>query len=76
MSAFKAVPIHTAFKKGMKVEVVDRRNPILVRVATIADVLLRQIKVRGSTAILGYTGGFGTSSLHYNVRFLPAGAGL
>ena len=50
-SAFKAVhnlvPLHTAFKKGTKVEVVDRRNPILVRVATIADVLCRQIKVSG-----------------------------
>ena len=44
-SAFKAVPIHSAFKKGQKIEVVDRRNPILVRVATIQDVLLRQIKV-------------------------------
>lgn len=55
-SAFKAVPFHSAFKKGMKVEVVDRRNPILVRVATIADVLLRQIKVsEGSdTVILAY----------------------
>ena len=51
-SAFKAVhnlvPLHTAFKKGTKVEVVDRRNPILVRVATIADVLCRQIKVSGA----------------------------
>jgi hypothetical protein len=44
-AAFKTVPIHSGFKKGMKIEVVDRRNPILVRVATVADVLLRQIKV-------------------------------
>ena len=51
-SAFKAtVPIHSAFKKGMKVEVVDRRNPILVRVATIADVLLRQIKVSACSGV-------------------------
>lgn len=26
------------FEKGMKVEVVDKRNPILVRAATVADV--------------------------------------
>ena len=34
------------FKKGVKLEAVDRRNPMLIRVATVADVIGRQIKVR------------------------------
>ena len=35
----------TQFKKGMKLEVVDKWNPIFVRVATVTDVAMRQIKV-------------------------------
>ena len=34
------------FRKGMKLEAVDKRNPSLIRVASIADVLMHQIKVR------------------------------
>ena len=73
-SAFKAVPFHSAFKKGMKVEVVDRRNPILVRVATIADVLLRQIKVsEGSdTVILAYYDRWTKRLVRGCENFLPA----
>ncbi len=33
------------FRKGMKLEVVDKRNPIFVRVSTVVDVLNHQIKV-------------------------------
>lgn len=44
-SAFGLVNMISAYKKGMKLEVVDKRNPILIRVATIADVFGRHIKV-------------------------------
>ena len=33
------------FRKGMKIEAVDRWNPVFVRVATISDVVNRQVKV-------------------------------
>ena len=33
------------FKKGMKLEVVDKWNPIFVRVATVVDVVFHQIKI-------------------------------
>jgi hypothetical protein len=33
------------FRKGMKLEVVDKWNPIFVRVASIVDVLMHQVKV-------------------------------
>ena len=33
------------FRKGMKIEAVDRWNPVFVRVATICDVVNRQVKV-------------------------------
>lgn len=33
------------FRKGMKIEVVDRWNPVFVRVATISDVANRQVKI-------------------------------
>lgn len=33
------------FRKGMKLEAVDRHNPIFVRVATVVDVLMHQIKL-------------------------------
>ena len=34
------------FRKGMKLEAVDRRNTILIRVATVADVVYRQLRVK------------------------------
>ena len=44
--AFKSTKHETTyFKKGMKLEVVDKWNPIFVRVATITDVAMRQVKV-------------------------------
>ena len=30
----------------MKLEAVDKRNPILIRVATVTDVVYRQLRVR------------------------------
>ena len=44
--AFKT-PKHevTQFKKDMKLEAVDKWNPIFVRVATIVDVSFHQVKV-------------------------------
>lgn len=43
-SAFKQRPSH-GFKVGMKLEAVDKRNPLLIRVATIVDVQLHSIKI-------------------------------
>jgi mbt repeat len=43
--AFKVVREISLFKKGIKLEVVDKRNPLLVRVATVMDVIGRQLKV-------------------------------
>ena len=40
------------FRKGMKLEAVDRRNPILVRVATVTDVVYRQLRVSILTGIV------------------------
>jgi hypothetical protein len=34
------------FRKGMKLEAVDKRNPAVIRVASVADVLMHQVKVR------------------------------
>ncbi|WAR23653.1 LMBL3-like protein [Mya arenaria] len=42
--AFKPRPA-IAFEPGMKVEVVDKRNPLLVRVATIAEVENNMVKI-------------------------------
>ncbi|XP_023229945.1 lethal(3)malignant brain tumor-like protein 3 isoform X1 [Centruroides sculpturatus] len=42
--AFKRRPPH-GFKKDMKLEVVDKRNPMLIRVATIADTQSHAIKI-------------------------------
>ncbi|XP_063586232.1 lethal(3)malignant brain tumor-like protein 3, partial [Penaeus indicus] len=42
--AFKTRPPRE-FKKNMKLEVVDKRNPSLIRVATIVDVQVYQIKI-------------------------------
>ncbi|KAJ8340781.1 hypothetical protein SKAU_G00330720 [Synaphobranchus kaupii] len=42
--AFKQRPPH-GFQVGMKVEVVDKRNPVLIRVASIAEVEEHRIKV-------------------------------
>ena len=37
------------FRKGMKLESVDKRNPAVIRVASVADVLMHQIKVSAPT---------------------------
>ncbi|XP_024917472.1 lethal(3)malignant brain tumor-like protein 4 isoform X2 [Cynoglossus semilaevis] len=42
--AFKPRPLH-GFQIGMKVEAVDKRNPMLVRVATIADTEDHRLKI-------------------------------
>jgi hypothetical protein len=42
--AFRLRP-HIDFKKGSKIEAVDKRAPHLLRVATIKDVLPYQIKI-------------------------------
>ncbi|KAJ8373216.1 hypothetical protein AAFF_G00267080 [Aldrovandia affinis] len=42
--AFKQRPAH-GFQVGMKVEVVDKRNPMLIRVASIADLEEHRLKV-------------------------------
>ncbi|XP_066467297.1 lethal(3)malignant brain tumor-like protein 3 [Tiliqua scincoides] len=42
--AFKMKPSH-GFQKNMKLEVVDKRNPILIRVATVVDTDDHRIKV-------------------------------
>ena len=39
-------PEVSQFRKGMKLEVVDKWNPVFVRVATISDVVNRQIKIQ------------------------------
>eukprot|EP00096_Caligus_rogercresseyi_P009408 TRINITY_DN3194_c0_g1_i1.p1 TRINITY_DN3194_c0_g1~~TRINITY_DN3194_c0_g1_i1.p1 ORF type:complete len:793 (-),score=204.32 TRINITY_DN3194_c0_g1_i1:748-3126(-) len=44
-SAFKCRQETSVFKKHMKLEVVDKRNPRLIRVATVVKVNGRQIKV-------------------------------
>ncbi len=47
-SAFSAAGIArqvSLFRRGAKLEAVDARNPALVRVATIADAVGRQVKV-------------------------------
>jgi hypothetical protein len=33
------------FRKGMKLESVDKRNPVLIRVATISEVICHQLRV-------------------------------
>ncbi|XP_061811248.1 lethal(3)malignant brain tumor-like protein 4 isoform X1 [Nerophis lumbriciformis] len=43
--AFKPRPPH-GFQVGMKVEAVDKRNPMLIRVATIADTDDHRLKIR------------------------------
>ncbi|XP_040572377.1 lethal(3)malignant brain tumor-like protein 4 [Lepeophtheirus salmonis] len=43
--AFKCRQENSSFKKHMKLEVVDKRNPSLIRVATVVKVNGRQIKV-------------------------------
>ncbi|XP_023234831.1 lethal(3)malignant brain tumor-like protein 1 [Centruroides sculpturatus] len=43
-SAFKQRPSH-GFKVGMKLEAVDKRNPLLIRVATVAEVQPHLIKL-------------------------------
>ncbi|XP_064412192.1 lethal(3)malignant brain tumor-like protein 3 [Latimeria chalumnae] len=42
--AFKVKPPH-GFQKNMKLEVVDKRNPVLIRVATIVDTEDHRIKI-------------------------------
>ncbi|XP_067402835.1 lethal(3)malignant brain tumor-like protein 3 isoform X2 [Emydura macquarii macquarii] len=42
--AFKVKPSH-GFQKNMKLEVVDKRNPVLIRIATIIDIDDHRIKV-------------------------------
>uniref|UniRef100_A0A674IFT9 L3MBTL histone methyl-lysine binding protein 3 n=1 Tax=Terrapene triunguis TaxID=2587831 RepID=A0A674IFT9_9SAUR len=42
--AFKVKPSH-GFQKNMKLEVVDKRNPVLIRVATVVDIDDHRIKV-------------------------------
>uniref|UniRef100_A0A8C8SIP4 L3MBTL histone methyl-lysine binding protein 3 n=1 Tax=Pelusios castaneus TaxID=367368 RepID=A0A8C8SIP4_9SAUR len=42
--AFKVKPSH-GFQKNMKLEVVDKRNPVLIRIATIVDIDDHRIKV-------------------------------
>uniref|UniRef100_A0A669DPE2 L3MBTL histone methyl-lysine binding protein 1b n=1 Tax=Oreochromis niloticus TaxID=8128 RepID=A0A669DPE2_ORENI len=42
--AFKVRPLH-GFQVGMKVEAVDKRNPMLIRVATIADTEDHRLKI-------------------------------
>uniref|UniRef100_A0A673AVR8 L3MBTL histone methyl-lysine binding protein 1b n=1 Tax=Sphaeramia orbicularis TaxID=375764 RepID=A0A673AVR8_9TELE len=42
--AFKPRPLH-GFQIGMKVEAVDKRNPMLIRVATIADTEDHRLKI-------------------------------
>ncbi|KAH0622298.1 hypothetical protein JD844_024478 [Phrynosoma platyrhinos] len=42
--AFKVKPYH-GFQKNMKLEVVDKRNPVLIRVATVVDTDDHRIKV-------------------------------
>uniref|UniRef100_A0A3P8P487 SAM domain-containing protein n=1 Tax=Astatotilapia calliptera TaxID=8154 RepID=A0A3P8P487_ASTCA len=42
--AFKVRPLH-GFQFGMKVEAVDKRNPMLIRVATIADTEDHRLKI-------------------------------
>ena len=40
----------------MKLEAVDKRNPVLIRVATVADVVWHQLRVRiGLKMIKNYT---------------------
>lgn len=36
----------TEFRRGMKLECVDKRNPILIRVATIVDIVAQQLKIK------------------------------
>ncbi|EEB14457.1 lethal, putative [Pediculus humanus corporis] len=36
----------TDFRRGMKLECVDKRNPILIRVATVVDIVVQQIKIK------------------------------
>uniref|UniRef100_A0ABM5G5K3 Lethal(3)malignant brain tumor-like protein 3 isoform X3 n=1 Tax=Pogona vitticeps TaxID=103695 RepID=A0ABM5G5K3_9SAUR len=42
--AFKVKPFH-GFQKNMKLEVVDKRNPVLIRVATVVDTDDHRIKI-------------------------------
>ncbi|XP_074844875.1 lethal(3)malignant brain tumor-like protein 3 isoform X3 [Carettochelys insculpta] len=42
--AFKVKPSH-GFQKNMKLEVVDKRNPVFIRVATVVDIDDHRIKV-------------------------------
>uniref|UniRef100_A0A8C4VKP1 L3MBTL histone methyl-lysine binding protein 3 n=1 Tax=Gopherus evgoodei TaxID=1825980 RepID=A0A8C4VKP1_9SAUR len=42
--AFKVKPSH-GFQKNMKLEVVDKRNPVLIRVTTVVDIDDHRIKV-------------------------------
>ena len=44
-SAFALAREVSLFRRGSKLEAVDRRNPGLIRVATVADTVGRQIKV-------------------------------
>ncbi|NXT61897.1 LMBL3 protein, partial [Chaetops frenatus] len=49
--AFKVKPSH-GFQKNMKLEVVDKRNPVFIRVATIVDTDDYRIKVSFSVLVL------------------------
>ncbi|XP_078411235.1 lethal(3)malignant brain tumor-like protein 1 [Cetorhinus maximus] len=53
--AFKVRPPH-GFQKNMKLEVVDRRNPMLIRVSTIVDVDDHRLKIYfdGSSHVYNY----------------------
>ncbi|XP_059508755.1 lethal(3)malignant brain tumor-like protein 1 isoform X2 [Stegostoma tigrinum] len=53
--AFKVRPPH-GFQRNMKLEAVDRRNPVLIRVATIIDVDEHKLKIYfdGSTSAYSY----------------------
>ena len=54
-------PADSLFRRGMKLEAVDRRNPVLIRVATVADVVMRVLRV--SELFI---------SQHYNLEFQVA----
>ena len=41
------------FRRGMKIEAVDKRNPVLIRVATVADVVCHQLRVSLECAFQG-----------------------
>eukprot|EP00095_Tigriopus_kingsejongensis_P003061 maker-scaffold101_size371023-snap-gene-1.12 protein:Tk03061 transcript:maker-scaffold101_size371023-snap-gene-1.12-mRNA-1 annotation:"lethal malignant brain tumor-like protein 3 isoform x2" len=45
LCAFQAVPKDSLFKVGMKLEALDKRNPLMIRVATVAAVEGRHVQI-------------------------------